>query len=86
MRKVSKKTPSPYRRDFMLIRRLAAIFGVFVASLIILAGALRAEEAAAPVEQPAAEVPPTSDAPASETPASDAPAPASEPSAEEPKE
>jgi hypothetical protein len=70
----------------MLVRQLAAIFGVFVASLVILAGALRAEDAAAPVEQPAAEVPATSDAPAAEAPGSDAPAPSSEPSAEEPKE
>ena len=70
----------------MLVRQMAAIFGVFIASLILLAGALRADDAAAPVEQPAAEASTTSDAPAVETPASDAPAPASEPSAEEPKE
>ncbi len=68
----------------MLVRQLAAIFGVFIASLVILVGALRADDAATSVEPPAAEVPTSSDAPASDAPASDAPA--NEPSAEEPKE
>jgi hypothetical protein len=70
----------------MLVRQLAAIFGVFIASIIVLAGALRAEDSAAPAEQPAAETSTTGEAPAAEAPASDATAPASEPSAEEPKE
>ncbi len=86
MRKVPKQTHNAKGRNLMVVRQLAAIFGVFVASLIILAGAIRADDAAAPVEQTAAEVPANSDAPASEAPASATPAPASEPSAEEPKE
>jgi hypothetical protein len=70
----------------MLVRQLAAIFGVFIASFVVLAGALRADDAAAPAEPPAAETSTTGEAPSSATPASDVPAPASEPSAEESKE
>jgi hypothetical protein len=86
MRKMPKPTHNANSRNLMLVRQLAAIFGVFVASLIILGGALRADDTAAPVESPAAEAATPSEAPASEAPASDAPTPANEPSAEETKE